>query len=153
MNLDVARQVERIGHQCRDRARLTKREPWSGTWLRQALNHSCERRLLARQVPSHSTRGGHCESAVTRISSDSVGSFFGGFRTPATAHMARSFTAGIRNPAQMQTVGVLGIAPGKGSWFLSGEGGPLTRWAQMVGNMTAGGSGPGRGTRCQALRH
>jgi hypothetical protein len=32
-----------------------------------------------------------------------AGSFFGGFRTPATAHMARPFTAGIRNPAQKQT--------------------------------------------------
>jgi hypothetical protein len=31
--------------------------------------------------------------------SSPVGSFFGGFRTPATAQMARSFTAGIRNPA------------------------------------------------------
>jgi hypothetical protein len=27
-----------------------------------------------------------------------AGSFLGGFRTPATAHLARSFTAGIRNP-------------------------------------------------------
>src|SRR6266481_9031485 len=29
-----------------------------------------------------------------------AGSFLGGFRTPANAHLARSFTAGIRNPQQ-----------------------------------------------------
>jgi hypothetical protein len=31
-----------------------------------------------------------------------AGSFLGGFRTPATAHLARSFTAVIRNPAHKQ---------------------------------------------------
>src|SRR5258708_607958 len=32
-----------------------------------------------------------------------AGSFLGGFRTPATAHLPRSFTAGIRNPAHNRT--------------------------------------------------
>jgi hypothetical protein len=32
-----------------------------------------------------------------------AGSFLGGFRTPATVHLAPSFMAGIRNPAQQPT--------------------------------------------------
>jgi site-specific recombinase XerD len=39
--------------------------------------------------------------AAFRASSP-AGSFLGGFRTPATAHLAPSFTAGVRNSAQLR---------------------------------------------------
>jgi hypothetical protein len=47
-------------------------------------------------LPRHSNP--HSRVRGTFRAPSPAGSFLGGFRTPATAHLARSFTAGIRNP-------------------------------------------------------
>ena len=49
-------------------------------------------------LPPHSNP--HSRVRGTFRAPSPAGSFLGGFRTPATAHWARSFTAGIRNPQQ-----------------------------------------------------
>jgi hypothetical protein len=41
--------------------------------------------------------------------------------------------------------------PRSGRYFLAGEGGPMTRWARSVGNMTGGGEGIIALTREDAL--
>src|SRR5437667_11261721 len=45
----------------------------------------------------------HSRVRGTSPAQSPAGSFLGGFRTPANAHLAPSFTAGIRNPQQKQT--------------------------------------------------
>jgi hypothetical protein len=53
--------------------------------------------ICRKNPPRHSNPHSQVRGAFR--ASSPAGSFLGGFRTPATAHLARSFTAGIRNPA------------------------------------------------------